>query len=251
MSKQRVLVWVRILSGVVLVSLFFMASAQAGPGGEIASSLFKSPLGRIIGGILVVLFFPFIVYAIIQDAKMKRRALKDIAYLGTTAAQFEWMSFKEKVIDSFTRIHQAWQSENVEPVSHLMTDWYWQNQQQVYLNEWAANGLRNDCEVKEVRKVVPYLVVHRNENNIAHEGTRVVVAITAYMKDCLVEKATGKVVKGDNYFGNVTTYWTMLWEKGEWRVSLIESPSEATQYDQLIKTLPAIEETMLKQPTSG
>jgi hypothetical protein len=244
-SKQRIATWASVIGSIMLVSLVFMADAYAGPGGGIASSIFKSRIGQIILVILIIIFLPLIIYAMIKDAQMRKRAYKDLGYLSTGASQFDWLSLKEKTMDCFTRIHQAWQSENVEPVSHLMTPWYWQNQQQVYLNEWAAKGLRNECEVKKIKSVEPLLVVHRNENGIAHDGTRVVVTVTAYMKDCLIEKATGKIVKGDNLFGDVTTYWTMLWEKGEWRVSLIESNSEASQYSQLLKTLPAIQETML------
>jgi hypothetical protein len=80
-----------------------------------------------------------------------------------------------------------------------MTDWYWQNQQLVYLDKWHKAGLRNICEVKKVRAVRPLLFIHRNDD-IAHEGSLLVVSLTAKMKDYRVQGDTDKVVEGDRKF---------------------------------------------------
>jgi hypothetical protein len=125
-----------------------------------------------------------------------------------------------------------------------LTDWYWQNQQLVHLDRWHQEGLRNVCEVKKVRAVRPLLFIHRNDD-VAHEGSVLVVSITANMKDYLVQRETDKVVEGDPKFKDHETIWSFTLAEGQWRVSNIEAVGCEFGYIFQVKNVPRIEETVL------
>jgi hypothetical protein len=56
----------------------------------------------------------------------------------------------------------------------------------------------------------------------AGEGSRVVMEIKANVRDYLQETSTGRLVEGDLLVGKLTTIWTLMWDGGAWRLSMIE-----------------------------
>jgi|GEM_PF-3657415 len=92
-----------------------------------------------------------------------------------------------------------------------MTDWYWQNQQLVYLEKWQREGLVNICDVKNINHIKPLLFVHRNQG-AEHEDSMVVLSIKAKMQDYLQEQATGKVIEGSKNIRMWKPFGLLLWK---------------------------------------
>jgi hypothetical protein len=240
MNKKRVLGICLIF---LMVAFVFIQPAYAGPGGQIAKVLAKTFWGKMVLGLLTFILLPVGIYLYIKQKLAERRAYKDLRYMAQHDPNFEWLRAKERILDCFYRIHCAWKEEDVSEACEYITDWYWQNQQLVYLDRWHREGLRNVCEVKKVRAVRPLLFIHRNDNT-AHEGSMLVVAITANMKDYLVQLETDRVAEGDQKFKDHETVWTFTLVEGQWRVSNIEEAGCEFDYIFQVKNVPRIEETV-------
>lgn len=231
----------------VTALLFFIEPAMASPGGKIASAVFNTFWGRIILVGLVIFFLPLIIYNEVREQFAKRRALQDLRFMMKHDAQFDWLTIRNRVTDCFYRVHSGWSKSDLSDTSDWMTDWYWQNQQLVYLDDWERKGLENVCHVKKLKSVQPLLFVHRNVEQ-AHEQSLLVVSIQATMQDYLQEKATGKVLEGDKRYKEVYHLWSFVLEGGEWKVSNIEEISHLSDYLKWAKQLPKIEDTVVSQP---
>src|SRR5689334_6525190 len=74
---------------ILLLALGFLAglslavpdAALAGPGGQIVSAAFRTPLGRVLLAILVVLLSPWIIYCYVREQIAVRRSLRDLQVL--------------------------------------------------------------------------------------------------------------------------------------------------------------------------
>lgn len=233
-----------LLAFAVLALLAVAEPALAGPGGKIARAVFESFWGRVLLGALTVLLLPLVLWVVVKERIAAKRALADLAFMARRSPLFEWLKLRERVTDCFSRIHAAWTKEDVAEASEWMTAWYWQNQQIAHLERWEREGLRNVCNVKKVKSLRPLLFAHRNDG-AEHEGSMVVVEITAHMQDWLEERASGKVVEGSRKWKDVETLWTFTLEDGRWVVSQIEEGSLSLAYADLAKTLPPVESTLL------
>lgn len=227
----------------LLVALFVCEPALAGPGGKIARAVFETFWGKVLLAILTIVFLPLIISILIREKLSERRARKDLRFMASYHAQFDWLKIQQRVKDCFSRIHSAWSDEDLSQVSEWMTDWYWQNQQLVALNKWQKEGLVNICEVKKITDLKPLLFVHRNHAD-NHEDSLVVVSITANMQDYLAERESGKVVEGSKKFKEVETVWSLTMENGAWKVADIDEGSMSLAYAKMVKELPRIEETV-------
>ncbi|MEN8216810.1 MAG: hypothetical protein ABFS56_10640 [Pseudomonadota bacterium] len=63
--------------------------------------------------------------------------------------------------------------------------------------------------------IQPLFLAHP-EQEMEHEGSKLVVAITAKMEDYLAKRDSGKIVKGEKGFQNVDTIWTFVVQNGKW-----------------------------------
>jgi len=235
------------LVALFIIALFFVVEpAFAGPGGRIASAAFETFWGRVILGILTILFLPLIIYVVIREKLSEIRTRKDLRFMAGYSAKFDWLKIQERVKDCFFRVHSGWEDEDLSNVSSWMTDWYWQNQQMVHLNKWKNEGLKNVCEVKKITSIRPLLFVHRNQGE-AHEDSMLVISIEARMKDYLEDRNTGKVVEGSKTVKEVETIWSFTMENGAWKVSDIEEGSMSLTYAKLVKELPNIESTVISE----
>lgn len=237
---------IALLAACALVSalVIYPESSFAGPGGMIAKALFEAFWGKVLLAILVIVFLPLIILMLIQTKMAERRARKDLRFMAAYSSKFEWMKIFERAKDCFYRVHSGWRDEDLSNVSSWMTDWYWQNQQSVFLDKWKREGLVNICNVEWISNIKPILFVHRNQGH-EHEDSMVVMSITAKMQDYLQERRTGKVVEGSKKFKNVETIWTFTLEGGEWKVSNIEEAAMWSVYTKLRKELPRIESTVV------
>ena len=228
----------------LMVAFIFIQPAYAGPGGQIAKLLAKTFWGKMVLGLLTFILLPVGIYLYIKQKAAERQAFKDLRYMAQHDPNFEWLRAKERILDCFYRIHSAWKEEDVSQACEYMTDWYWQNHQLVYLDRWHREGLRNVCAVKKIRVIQPLLFIHRNED-AAHEGSLLVVSITANMMNCLVKRENDEVVEGGRKFKDHPTIWTFALVRGQWRVANIEAAACEFDYIFQAKNVPRIEETVL------
>lgn len=231
---------------VLFLILLTVEPALAGPGGKIANAVFESFWGKVLLIILVIVFLPLILLTIAKEKVAERKALRDLRYMAKRSPYFDWLKVRQRVQDCFFRVHSAWQKEDMTESSNWMTDWYWKNQQMVYLDRWEREGLYNHCDVKEITSIKPLLFAHHNEGG-EHEGSMLAVMIGANMQDFLAEGDTGNVVEGSRKYKDVEKIWSFTLIDGAWKVSNIEDSSFSLTYAALEKTQPAIEETLLGQ----
>lgn len=218
--------------------------ALAGPGGKIARAVFETFWGRVLLGVLTIIFLPLIVYMMIKERLAELRAKKDLRFMARYNQIFDWLKIRGRAKDCFYRVHSGWEREDLSGVSEWMTDWYWQNQQQVFLEGWKKKGLVNICEVKKITNIKPLLFVHRNQG-AEHQGSIIVISMEANMQDYLMNRATGEVVEGSKNFKDVETVWSFTLEDGQWKVSDIEDGDMTLAYANEAAGLPNIESTVV------
>ncbi|MGR8935883.1 MAG: Tim44 domain-containing protein [Gammaproteobacteria bacterium] len=238
-------VTVYIVVGLALC-LLAVEPAMAGPGGKIAKAAFETFWGRVALGVLTLLFLPLIFYVALLEKRSERRARKDLRFMAGYSPAFEWLQIQQRAKDCFFRVHSGWEQEDLSGVSSWMTAWYWQNQQQVYLDKWKKAGLVNICNVKKISNIKPLLFVHRNQG-AEHEDSMIAISITAYMNDYLQNRSTGKIEEGSKRYKEIETVWSFVLENGVWKVSDIEEDSMSLAYAKMVKELPKIEATVVSE----
>jgi len=236
---------VSVVLGVLLVALLSIEPAMAMPGGKIASAVFDTPLGKIIWFVIFILLLPFTLYVQVIEKLSERRSKKDLQYMTQYSSLFEWVRIREHVKECFYSVHSGWSNENLVKASKFMTDWYWQNQQLVYLDRWKNKGLVNICNVKKISNIHPLFFKHTNDE-VEHTGSILAISITARMQDYLKNKTTGKIVEGRKRYKEVETIWTFKLINNEWKVSDIEEGSMSLTYARLVTELQPIEDTIVR-----
>lgn len=246
-----------ILLLIASVTLLTFALALAGPGGKIATKFatvfFKTFWGRVALVLLVLFFLPIIFYDSLSKRLSGWRTRKDLRFMASYDSRFEWLNIKERVSDCFTRTHSAWQEENLEALKGWMVDWYIQNQQLVYLDKWKNSGLKNICKIKKVTEVSPILFIHHNDGE-EHNGSKIVIAITAYMQDYLARFENNEeveIVEGVKDYFHIETIWSFTMIDGLWMVSNIEEASLCDNYTTLFNKLPKIQDTIVTKEKSA
>ena len=227
-----------IVISVVTLILMTSTPAFAGPGGTIVSAAFQTFLGKIVLSFLVVIFFPLILYTILREYLAQRRTLKDLRKLATIDKLFDWLTLRDRITDCFYQVHTAWRKEKMVEAGKWMTDWYYRNQQIVYIDQWARDGLSNHCRVRKISAIRPLFLACRSNDKREHEGSKLVVSIAADIEDYLVERDSGKVVEGRKGFKEVETVWTFTIRNGKWVVANIEEDTLSLTYAQLANELP-------------
>ena len=231
---SRALALVLFAAAVVLLA---SDPALAAPGGKIARAAFESFWGRVLLAVLVIVFAPLIVLSLLKERRAARKASADLTYLARLSPAFRWIDLRERALACFHRVHAAWSREDVSEAGEFMTDWYWQNQQLVVLDRWAAEGLVNHCDVKSVSKVKAILVDPATDRP-DFEGSKVVLAISANMRDYLARRDTDEIVEGNRKYKDVEFLWTFALEDGQWKVSHIDESAMLDEYLEMARALP-------------
>ena len=65
--------------------------------------------------------------------KNSKRVFNDLRVVAIVSPNFEWIKIRKIIVDCFYRVQAAWEKNDVSEASVWMTDWYWQNQQVVFL----------------------------------------------------------------------------------------------------------------------
>ena len=235
-----------VLTFFVVIAVFSVEPALAGPGGKIAKAVYESFWGKIGLVLLAIIFLPFIISIIIKEKLAERRTRKDLRFMAGHSSKFEWLKVQERAKDCFFRVHSAWDKGDLSGVSYWMTDWYWQNQQLVHLEKWKVEGLVNVCDIKKITHIKPLLFVHRNQGT-AHEDSMIVISIGAKVQDYSKNIQTGKIVEGSKKYKEVETFWSFTMDNGNWKVSDIEEDGMSLACAKLIKELPDIETTVVSE----
>lgn len=229
----------QILTIITTILLIIMIEpAFASPGGKIASAMLQTFWGKIILFFLILLFLPLILYTVIREYLAQRHTLNDLQKLNKINSLFDWVTVQERITESFYQIHTAWSKEDMTEASDWMTDWYWKNQQMVYLNQWAKEGLINHCRIKKISDISPLFLACRGDEKTP-TGSRLVVSITAKIEDYLAKRETGEIVEGRKGFNDVETIWTFVIQNNQWKVANIEEGVLSLDYAQLTNELPA------------
>jgi len=225
-------------------SFFLMVEpALAGPGGKIASTMFDSTWGKVLLVLLFIFFLPLIAVNSIKLKMAEKRAFKDLAFMSHYSEHFDWLRIEQRVKDSFLRVHNGWQDEDLSDVSSLMTESYLRNQQQVYLDKWKQKGLVNICNIKIIKQIKPLMVVHRNHKE-GHRESTILVTVKAEMNDYLKHRETGAISEGNEEYKTVTTVWTFSLVDDEWKVADINQSNTIMPYVKMLKNLPSIQSTV-------
>lgn len=231
--------WILLVLVILLVA-FTPGLAWAAPGGKIVSAAFKTTWGRILLGILCIIFLPLIIWIAVNEHLAEKRVLKELRRLAAMDQNFDWMTLRDRVTDCYHRVNAAWRAEDMAEAAEWMTSWYWQNQQLAYLNQWQRDGLVNHCRIKSISKIRPLFLKFENDGNGYGYGSRLVVSITAKMEDYLAERDTGKIVEGAKGFSSTEHVWTFLFQNGKWVVSNIEEGSASLSYARLPLEVPEL-----------
>lgn len=236
--------WRKVLNNLVLLILFFPAFVSAGPGGKIAKAVSETFWGKVILIAMAIFFSPLIIYVLLKEHRAKKRVLADLQIVARVSPDFDWIKVRKRIQDCFYRVHSAWEKSDVSEASEWMTDWYWQNQQMVYLDRWERKGLVNICEVEAIGSIKPIMFSFRGDKGCPGEGSELAVLICARMKDYLANKSDGKLIEGDRKRKEVERVWSFTYEGSKWVVSNIEEGSNSLEYIEMMKTVPKIEEAL-------
>ncbi len=223
----------------ICIICFQVSEILAGPGGKIAKAIFTSPLGKVVLLILTIIFLPLIIYGVAREYFGIRKTKKDLKQLALIRpGLFDEITLKNRITDVFTRVHKGWSGENLEECSEYMSDWYWQNQQIVFLDKWKEINLENICNVKRINSISPLHMRITNEPD--YEGSRIMFKIDANMEDYLRNRDSRRVVEGKEGFRDNETVWTLVLANGKWKVDNIEQSEMTIQYAKMENIVPVL-----------
>lgn len=237
--KKKYLQLIPIITIVIL--LFYIEPAYAGPGGAITKVLFKTWWGKLLMLILCILLLPIIIYSQIITFFKVRKTKKQLVKIGLLNKDFSWLNLNKNISNIFTRTYLAWSNEDMSEVKNYVNHWYWQNQQLVILDEWKKENLKNICKLESISKITPLYIEIYNEDNF--EGSKIAVEITANIEDYLINKSTNKIVKGAKGYTDESHIWIFEYENGKWLLDNIVTEDYSLAY---LKTENLVPEFLLQ-----
>lgn len=229
-----------LLTVLIIGFLFYIDPLYAGPGGSIAKGLFKTWWGKLILLALFIIFFPLIVYTYTVEFFAIRKTKKQLNQIGLKNRDFSWLNLEKNVYNIFTRVYEAWDKGNMQEVSNYVNHWYWQNQQQVHLDRWERENLKNICKLDKIKSIKPLYAEITDETNF--EGSKIAFTISANIKDYLVDKDSLKVIEGKAVYGDEEHIWIMQYTEGKWLLDDIREGNFSLAFAKLKNVVP---ETLL------
>ena len=220
--------YITILIVIFLIIVAVNEPVLAGAGGSIAKAITKSFWGKLVIAAITIIFLPLILYMYITEYIAVRRTQKDLRFLAQKFKAFDWISLRQRIQDVFMRVQAGWDKGDVSEVNEWMDDWYWQNQQYVYLDRWSNEGLKNITKIQKINSIRPIYVSYSGEADA--QNSRLVVLIDAEMQDYLVRITDSIVVEGDREFKSVEKVWTFVFINNKWVVQNIEDTAMSRIY---------------------
>ncbi len=211
-----------------LIGLLLLApaSAQAGPGGEIVELAFKTTIGKIILGILAIIFLPLIIYVYVREMIGVRRTKADLKQLAQQYPEFAWKSIDARVREIAQRLYTAWDSGDLANCfADLSPDYFWA--QQEILDRWREEGKHNVVELKKVKQIKPLFVRTEDEESLSI----LAISITMNLRDYLLNTRTGKIIKGrKKVVTDHEAVWILVLDENRWMLHSIEEGTDSLSY---------------------
>src|SRR5574343_65382 len=151
MKRQHLIIFALLICFVILV----VDPVYAPPAGAIAHAITTTFWGKVPMILALIIFAPLIIYVSLREfigVKITRNALKKIARVDR---RFNWLDLEKDIRNVYSRVHIAWDKEDMSAVQEYVSSWYWQNQQLVYLDEWKSRNLHNVCHLKSIGRIKP------------------------------------------------------------------------------------------------
>lgn len=226
--------WFTIL---VVVLLFSVEPAFAGPGGFIAKGLFKSFWGKILLGILTIVLLPFILYVYFTEKIAVMKNKKILLKLSATHKNFNWIDLEKEFSHIVRRVYIAWAKEDMAEVKEYVNNWYWRNQQIVNLDYWKSQNLKNVSRLRTLEKVNPLYLEFSSEENL--NGTRIAIRIDVEAEDYLLDIETNKIIEGKKGYQDLDYVWFFKYEDGKWLLDDIRQGASSLGFAKLANVIPA------------
>lgn len=225
-----------LLTILIIGFLFYIDPVYAGPGGTVAKGLFKTWWGKLILTTIFIIFFPLIVYTYTVEFFAVRKTKKQLNKIGLKNKDFSWLNLEKNVHNVFTRVHLAWDNEDMKEVSEYVNHWYWQNQQLVHLDRWKKENLKNVTKLESIKKIKPLYAEISNSENF--EGSKIAFSITANIEDYLIDRETRRVIQGKRGFEHEEKVWIMEYSNGKWLLDDIRDGKFSLAFAKLKNVVP-------------
>ncbi len=235
--------WFTIL---VVVLLFNVEPAFAGPGGYIAKGLFKSFWGKILLGILTIVLLPFILYVYFTEKIAIRKNKKILQKLSLSNKNFNWLQLEKEFSHIVKRVYIAWANEDMAEVKEHVNNWYWRNQQIVNLDYWKNQNLKNVSRLRTLEKINPLYLEFSSDENL--DGTRIAIRIDAEVEDYLLDNETNKIIEGKKGYQDVQYVWFFQYENGKWLLDDIREGTTSLGFAKLANVIPENVEQRIVNP---
>lgn len=221
----------------IIIILFTIDPIYAGPGGTVAKAFFKTWWGKIILLLLTILFLPLIIYIRLIEYRKSRMIKKLLSQLSLEHKNFNWLQLQKEFSNIIRRIYNAWSNEDLGEARNYMNHWYWQNQQQVFLDQWKKENLKNVSTLKELKKIRPLYLELTEKPNL--EGSRIAIAIDVVAEDYLKDINTDKVIQGKKGFEDLEYVWFLEYTDGKWQLDDIQEGGLSLEIAKTPNIIPA------------
>lgn len=202
----------------ITLLLFWVDPVFAGPGGAIAKGLFKTWWGKMLLIILTIVLLPLIFYIRIVEYRKVKKNKKILGQLSQKHPDFAWVKLQKTFTNIVRQVYNAWSNEDLKEVQNLVNHWYWQNQQQVFLNQWKRENLKNVSSLKYIASIRPIYM----ELTEDLENSRIAVILKVEAEDYLKNIETGKIVQGKAGVQDLEYLWFFEYSEGRWLLDEIQ-----------------------------
>lgn len=220
----------------VIIILFTIDPVYAGPGGTVAKAFFKTWWGKLILGLLTIIFLPLIIYIRLIEYRKARKIKKILTQLSLKHKNFHWLQLQKEFKNIIQRVYNAWSNENMSEVKEYVNHWYWQNQQSVFLDQWKKENLKNVSHLREIEKIRPLYLELTEESNL--EGSRIAIAIDVVAEDYLKDRDTNKVIQGKAGYESLEYVWFLEYTEGKWLLDAIEEGGLSLEIAKMPNVIP-------------
>lgn len=152
---------------------------------------------------------------------------------------------EKDIRNAYSRVHIAWDKEDMSAVQEYVSSWYWQNQQLVYLDEWKSRNLHNVCHLKTIGRIKP-LYIELSEYD-QFEGTRIAFSIFGEIEDYLIDNESRQIVEGSRGYQEVEKVWIFELTDGKWLLDDIRDGSLSLAFAKMKNSIPENLPTLLQQ----
>jgi len=226
--------WIVFLT--VVIILFTIDPVYAGPGGTVAKAFFKTWWGKLILGVIVIVFLPLILYVRLVEYRKARKIKKILSQLSLKHREFHWLQLHKEFSNIIRRVYNAWSDEDLSQVKQYVNHWYWQNQQAVFLDQWKKENLKNVSRLKDITKIKPLYLELTDEPN--WEGTRIAIAIDVVAEDYLMDIGTQNVVQGKKGYEDLEYVWFLEYTEGKWLLDDIQEGGLSLEVAKMPNVIP-------------